>query len=364
MVHLILVLGIVAGGFEHPMLYVLDLTGKIDPSAYKSVLPNAKVVFNGHALRWYAPDTLVLLTERHLVVQLPAGSDSQDYRSFASFVARKFGIQRDIKVDSGRFTSKFGYTYLDENGQPALGVVVTARGGRRRSHQRLLDFKKIGLKSLPRSKSASDTTVVILYKTDISDWAAIDSLHEIYADHYVDLNYTSRISERLSELQSIRPEHVIVVADAYDLDPNFMYDADTTVRAIDGDEFQDATLSFITGFDADDAETLAVAPDASDSKTIVIANPDGSLRGSGYSGVWVTNFLYDDDNYLGDERLYVNTTSSDDEDATAENIADEFNNLSRQNVIFLDHGYFRNWTLRGWSGGRAHDGVVFPFSYP
>ncbi|MCK4256684.1 hypothetical protein KAX35_07330 [candidate division WOR-3 bacterium] len=203
---------------------------------------------------------------------------------------------------------------------------------------------------------------VIMYKSSISGWQAITDLHSEYSGNYQDLTYTSLISEKLSDLQSIKPSYVIIVIQASDGDPDFFDDVDSTMSKIDTDEFEDAIWTIIVGYDASLADALVTASDATSDKTLVIANPDGSLRGAGYSGYFMTNFITNDNTYLGNENHYVNTTSSNDVDATASNLQTEINNDNKDCVLFLDHGSTNCWALRDWGGPRAGDYFVGWFS--
>ncbi len=321
-----------------------------------------KTVFNAHGLMKSSDDTFILITDKDIVVQLPEKAETTAYIDVALNALNNLGF-KDITVTSWKFTSFYSYSYLDEKNMPAIAVVEAAHGGNERfaTGDSPVDHPiKKPTAPMPPILNAkdSDSSVVIMFNSNSAGWAAIDSLHQVYAGQYVDLSFTSRISERISDLRSIRPEYIIIVADPTDLTPDFMYDADTTSRVIDDDPYHDAVLSFVTGFGEAEATQLASAENSTNSNVLVIANPDGSLQPSGYIGIWLTNYLENDVNHLGDERLYVNTTSLSDPDITASNIASELNNLHRGNIFFEDHGWPYGWVLRGYDGGRANDVVA------
>ena len=70
----------------------------------------------------------------------------------------------------------------------------------------------------------TDSSVVIMFNAASSAWAAIDTLHEIYNGRYVDLSFSTRISERIEDLRAIKPDYIIVVVDPSDMSPDFMFD--------------------------------------------------------------------------------------------------------------------------------------------
>ncbi len=323
-------------------------------------------VFNGHGAKWQSGDTTVFLVDTALIVQISGVTDEKILSSYAEKLLS--GLSGSpIKIKSQKLTSRFFYQYLDSKGFPSVGIIQSVRtppvekrdvepvqkakiDKRRIIHDRLLE---------PQVKAKNpDSSVVIMFNSNSSGWSAIDTLHEVYSGQYVDLEFTSLISERIDELRAIKPKYIIVVADPSDLTPDFMYDADTTTRVIDDDEYHDAVLAFVTGYSSNEATALAAAPDNTNSAVLTIANPDGSLLASGYSGVWLANHLENDANHLGGERLYVNTTSSDDPDITASNIASELNNLHRGNVLFNDHGWPYGWSLRDYPGDTSNDVVA------
>ncbi len=349
---------------NNKMLFVADITPELNME--NPSLVSWKRVFHGHGRLYANGDTLILLTERNIVIRTNT-TELKDAAEAAKNLLEAIGL-KGVKLGNYRFTSKFGYTYTDENGEINVGVIELPASPPHIDyrHENGVDLrreaKRLEVGRPVEGNKSSDSSVAIMFNSNSAAWAAIDTLHSIYANSYVDLEFSNRISERIDDLRSIKPQYIIVVADPQDLTPDFMYDADTTTRAIDDDRYHDAVLSFVTGYGEDEATDLARASNSDNDATLTIANPDGSLLASGYSGVWLSNYLYNDGNALGNERLYVNTTSSSDPDITAINIADELNNLHRGNVFFSDHGWISGWALRGYTGDRAHDVVAGYYS--
>ena len=339
------------------MLFVADITPAIDVN--DANLVSWKRVFHGHGRLYSNGDTLILLTERNIVIRTNT-MELKDAAETAKSLLEAIGV-KETKLSNYRFTSKFGYPYADENGEINVGVIELPASYPHIDYRHengvnlRREVKRLDIERPVKGSKNSDSSVAIMFNSNSAAWAAIDTLHFIYANSYVDLEFSSRVSERINDLRSIKPQYIIVVADPQDLTPDFMYDADTTTRAIDDDRYHDAVLTFVTGYGEDEATDLARAANSGNDATLTIANPDGSLLASGYSGIWLSNYLYNDGNALGDDKLYVNTTSTSDPDITAINIADELNNLHRGNVFFSDHGWISGWMLRGYSGDRAHD---------
>lgn len=202
--------------------------------------------------------------------------------------------------------------------------------------------------SLPQSNpDPTQTDYVIMYKSSLTGWGSvIAALYAKYSGDYQDLKFTTKVSEKLSDLQTIEPKCVIIVIDPADGNPDFFDDIDSTMCDIDDDEFQDAVWTVITGFDASTALALVNAPNASDDHTLIIANPDGSLLSAGYRGLYLASMISDDDTHLGTATHYVNETDANDNDCTAENLQDEINNDNKDCVLFLDHGTPGTWHLR------------------
>ncbi len=333
-------------------LFVADFTSRVDLN--RSSIASWKSVFDGHGRLYHSGDTLVLITEKNIVFRTSVGDIKNSIQEAVSLM-NSLGY-KGIVLKNARYTSKFTYGYKNRNGNPDVGVIQT--GNIPHSHVSSVEFarKEYSEQSVKETRLPDDgAEVAIMYNSNSSDWAALDTLHNIYAGDYVDLPFTNRISERITDLRTIKPRYIIVVADPHNLTPDFMYDADTTTRVIDADRYHDAVLSFVTGFSDDEASGVAHAPDGTNSSVLTIANPDGSLLTAGYTGIWLSNYLQNDNNLNGGERLYINTTSNSDPDITAINIADELNNLHRGNVFFDDHGWPSGWALRGYTGGRAND---------
>jgi len=221
----------------------------------------------------------------------------------------------------------------------------------------LVFLSVFGLSAQPVQAQLPHTDYVIMYKSSLpSSWnGVLTALHNEHTD-YTDLTFTSNVSEKLSELQSIKPKYIIIVIEPQDGDPDFFDDADSTICSIDADEFEDAVWTVITGYTYTDAENLVNAPNASDDHTLTIANPDGSLTGSGYAGTYLESIISDDvTNGGGSATKYINTTGSADADSTASNLQSEINNDNKDCVLFLDHGNTNLWALRSYPSPRAHD---------
>jgi hypothetical protein len=200
----------------------------------------------------------------------------------------------------------------------------------------------------PDLDNPDHTDYVIMYKTGLSGWdSVISALHTKHSD-YQDLTFTTNVSEQLSNLQTIKPDYVIIVIEPTDADPDFIDDVDETMCQIDADEFQDTVWTIITGYDAADALALVNATNASDDRTLVIANPDGSLRLNGNRGQYLTGIITNDDTYLGTATHYVNTSDSSDSDCSADNFEDEIEapGYDKDCVLFLGHGNTYGWAVR------------------
>ena len=198
----------------------------------------------------------------------------------------------------------------------------------------------------PDPENPNHKDYVIMYKSSLSGWdSVISALHTKHTD-YQDLTFTTNVSEKLSDLQTIKPDYVIIVIDPTDGDPDFFDDVDETMCAIDADEFEDTVWTVITGFDATDALALVNASNPTDDHTLIIANPDGSLSSAGGAGNYLASIISDDDTYLGTATHYVNTGSSSDSDSSASNMETEIENDNKDCVLFLDHGNTYGWVLR------------------
>jgi hypothetical protein len=199
----------------------------------------------------------------------------------------------------------------------------------------------------PASPDLSHTDYVIMYRSSLSGWSnVINALHAKHSD-YQDLTFVNEVSEKLGDLQTIKPKYVIIVIKPEDADPDFFDDVDSAMCQIDADEFEDAVWSVITGFTAADALALVNASDATNDHTLTIANPDGSLPGAGHVGAYLAGIISDDaTNGGGSPTKYVNTATSSANVISASNLQTEINSDNKDCVLFLDHGNSYGWGLR------------------
>jgi len=219
---------------------------------------------------------------------------------------------------------------------------------------------------LVRSAAAQNAVV---YSTNLTGWDnVLNAVHTKYPN-YQDVEFNNLVSEKLSDLQALQPEFVLIIAEPQTLTPAFLDDIDQTMCQIDADKFTDVVWSLVTGFSPTDALNLLNAPDASNDHTLVLANPDGSLKSSGYSGTYLTQILTDDDTHLGNAQYYVNTTTTENPNCTASNLQQEINNDLKDCIIFLDHGNTSIWGLKSgecFSGNgsslRTYDGAFYQIS--
>jgi hypothetical protein len=197
----------------------------------------------------------------------------------------------------------------------------------------------------PASPDLSHTDYVIMCKSSLSGWSSvINALHSKHSD-YQDLTFVNKVSEKLGDLQTIKPKYVIIVIKPEDADPDFFDDVDSTMCQIDADEFEDAVWSVITGFSAADALALVNAPHATNDHTLTIANPDGSLGGAGHAGAYLAGIIADDDTQWGTSAHYISTSGAN-PNCSAENLWDEINNDNKDCILFLDHGAPCAWALK------------------